>query len=243
VIELKNAGSPALSPDGRHIAFSVETTDGQENRYDSEIGLSRDGRPAFQLTQTADGSSGNYKWSPDGRWLAFTADRGDKNQLYLISPEGGEARRLTDIDEGAGNYEWSPDGTQIALTITEPEAEDLKAREKRYGAFEVDDAEYRMTHRWLIDVDPAAKPDPQRLTEGDAFTVGSFDWSPDGTRIAFDHRPDPLINSSVYTDLSVLDVDTRTIRPLVQQPGYDGGPMWSPDGAWVLFNTATGGSA
>jgi len=58
---------------------------------------------------------------------------------------------------------------------------------KKDGEYEVVDQDHRMTHLHVIDL--AAKK-PRRLTEG-AFTVGSFDWSPDGAEIVFDHRKSP----------------------------------------------------
>ena len=91
VLSLKAIGSPALSPDGRLVAFTVRTTDWKENRYDSEIWLSRDGATPIQLTRTTKGGSSSPRWSPDGRWIGFLADRGEKQQVPLtVAIEGGE---------------------------------------------------------------------------------------------------------------------------------------------------------
>jgi hypothetical protein len=88
-----------------------------------------------------------------------------------------------------------------------------KERDKQYGAFEIVDEDYRMTHLHVIDVDPAAThpAKPRRLTSG-AFTVGSFNWSPDSAAIAFDHRVDPNANNSHTGDISVLTVADGAIR-------------------------------
>ena len=240
VLSLRSVGSPVISPDGRHILYTVRETNWEKNRYDTEIWLYKQGKEPFQLTRTADGSSTSPAWSPDGKWISFTSSRDEKRQIYLISPDGGEAFKLTDHEEGIDYYLWSPDGKKIAFTSTEPESERAKSREKQYGRFAVEDAEYRLTHLWVFDFDPEDPCEPSRLTEGDEFTVGSFRWSPDSTRIAFDHRPDPLINSYTKSDISVLDVDSGALSPLVTQAGSDGGPMWSPDGKWILFSTKMG---
>jgi dipeptidyl aminopeptidase/acylaminoacyl peptidase len=78
-----------------------------------------------------------------------------------------------------------------------------------------------------------------RLTSG-AFTVTGFQWSPDGTRIAIEHRRDPLISSSSTADISVLTVATKELRPVVTGPGFDGAPLWSPDSRWLVYSTNSG---
>ncbi len=241
VLSLKSVGSPVISPDGKDVLFTVTQADWDKNRYDTEVWLSRGGSAPFQLTQTTDESSNSPSWSPDGRWIAFLANRdGQAKQIYLISPAGGEAARLTNHKEGVNAYEWCPSGRSIAFTATEPESQESKGREKQYGKFQVEDAEYRMTHLWLVAVDPGKTPEAKRLTSGGNFTVGGFSWSPDGKKIAFDHRPDPLINSRPKSDISILDVDSGKITPLVTQAGSDGNPGWSPDGQWIAFSTSMG---
>jgi dipeptidyl aminopeptidase/acylaminoacyl peptidase len=90
-----------------------------------------------------------------------------------------------------------------------------------------------------VDFDASADPaEPRRLTGVDdpgEFTVADLEWSPAGDAIAFTHRPDPLINSWTRTDISVVDVESAEVRPLVTAPSYQSGPVWSPDGEWVLF--------
>jgi dipeptidyl aminopeptidase/acylaminoacyl peptidase len=241
VLGLRSVGSPEISPCGKHILFTVRQTDWEKNTYDSEVWLSRDGAEPFQLTRTTDESSLSPSWSPDGRWIAFVAKRdGKTRQIYLISPAGGEAFKLTDHKEGIDSYEWSPDGKKIAFTSTEPESKESKAREKQYGRFAIEDAEYRMTHLWILDVEPGKIAESKRLTSGDEFTVVNFNWSPDGKKIAFAHGPDPLVESGPKTDISILDVESKKISPLVTQPGSDNTPVWSPDGQWIAFSTRMG---
>jgi dipeptidyl aminopeptidase/acylaminoacyl peptidase len=241
VLGLKSVGSPVISPDGKDILFTITQPDWEKNRYDTEIWLSRGGAAPFPLTQTTDESSTSPSWSPDGRWIAFLANRdGKATQVYLINSQGGEAVKLTEHKEGVNSYEWSPSGRTIAFTSTEPQSKEMKAREKQYGKFEVEDAEHRMTHLWLVAVEPGKTAEAKRLTSGTDFTVGGFSWSPDGRKIAFDHRPDPLINSGPKSDISILDVESKKITPLVTQMGSDSNPCWSPDGQWIGFSTRLG---
>ena len=279
VISLRSAGGGAISPDGRNVVFGVRTTDWQGNRFDNELWIARDGEQPFQLTRTDKGNSGNARWSPDGRWIAFLADRGNKQQVFLIRPSGGEAQPVTDHKEGIASFRWAPDGKRIAFTAVEPEDKDRKDRVERYGDYAVEDAEYRMTHLWVVDVAPdlwpspaeapcprpgggsdtavarsdtarggAAKagtrcaelPKPRRLTESAAYTVTGFDWSPDGASIAFGHQRDPLINSGSTADISIIDVATRRVRPLVTTAGGDFFAVWSPDSRSIVYSSAAG---
>jgi dipeptidyl aminopeptidase/acylaminoacyl peptidase len=240
VLSLKSLGSPSISPDGTSILYTVHQADWDKNRYDTEIWLQREGQEPFQLTRTTDGSSSGPAWSPNGKWISFLSSRDEENQIYLISPWGGEAFPLTDHKEGVSTYRWSPDGTQIVFSAQEPKSKESEVRELQYGRFAEEDSEYRLSHLWIMDVDPDNSSKPRPLTSGKEFTVSSFRWSPDGKQIVFDHRPDPLINSYTLTEISFLDVKTKETTLLVKQPQSASSPRWSPDGRFILFNTKLG---
>ena len=239
-ISLESASGPRISPDGTMIAYSVGTTEWEANRFDREIWLAPTGGEPFQLTRTEDGSSTGHRWSPDGSWLGFIADRGDGAQIYLIRPEGGEATRLTSHDGGIRSFRFSPDGGRIAFTATDPAPDDFEEREESYGDYAVEDTDFRMAHLWVTEVRAGAES--RRLTEGDGFTVGTFDWSPDGSEIAFDHTPTPQVNSSRHADISVVEVATGAVRTLAADSGRQRGPLWSPDGGQILFTTSADAS-
>ena len=84
VLSLKSAGNPIISPDGKHVLYSVNSTDWKNNRYDSEIWLSQNGGTPFQLTRTEKGSSSGYVWAPNSDWILFRANRDGSTQLWAI---------------------------------------------------------------------------------------------------------------------------------------------------------------
>ncbi|HEV8345392.1 MAG TPA: S9 family peptidase [Vicinamibacterales bacterium] len=234
ILSLKRAGSPEISPDGRLVAYTVRETNWDDNAYETEIWLADPRAGTTRQLTNAKKSSQSPAWSPDGSKLAFTSDRTDKPQIYLINPQAGEAEALTTLEDGVSRFAWSPDGTRIAYTATDPKSDAIKDREKKYGEFQVVDQDHRMTQLFVLDV---ATKKTRPLASG-AFTVGSFAWSPDGTRIAFDHRinSDPANGGSA--DISIVRVDDNSIRKLVTQDGPDSNPVWSPDGSRIAFTTA-----
>jgi len=235
LISLERVGAPAISPNGELVAYTVRDTNWDDNTYHTEIWLAdvKSGQTR-QLTNNAKKSSTSPAWAPDGRMLAFAADRDDKRQIYVIDPHGGEARKLTSAEEGVGSFVWSPDGRSIAYTSTDPKTAADKEREKTYGDFDVIGDGYRMSHLWVFDV---ATKKARRLTSG-PFTVGQFSWSPDGTRIAFDHRINSANANGGSADISVVTVADGTVKHLVTQEGPDSSPVWSPDGSTIAFESA-----
>ena len=154
VISMRSVVGVSLSPDGRTVAFTVQTTDWNENRYDIEVWLSRNGSKPFQATNTSKGSSTGAMFSPDGQWLSFLANRGNKNQIHVMRLDGGEAFVVTKEDEGISGYEWHPSGTKFIFQKPEKEDKTKKEREKRYGGYETDDKEFTREHLWTIDFAP-----------------------------------------------------------------------------------------
>jgi dipeptidyl aminopeptidase/acylaminoacyl peptidase len=240
---LRSAGGPAISPDGRRVAYTIMETDFDQDAYVTQIWLMDVGSgQAIQLTRGKRSSSGPA-WSPDGRSIAFTSSRADdKPQVFVINPDGGEAVQLTKAETGVGGFDWSRDGKTIAFTSSDPVSGEAKARKDYYGDYDVVRREYAFTHLWTVDVAEALRaPRPgRRRTSGRAFTVQGFDWSPDGTRIAFSGPADPDLINGGTSDIYVLDLANDAVRKIVDQPGPDSSPLWSPDGRSILFSTVMG---
>src|SRR5436853_7130723 len=132
ILSLKRAGSPAISPDGRWVAYTVRETNWDDNAYETEIWLADVATGSTRQLTNAKKSSQSPAWSPDGSRLAFTSDRTDKRQIYLINPAGGEAEPLTTLEDGVGSFAWAPDGKSIAYAATEPKSAAVKDREKKF---------------------------------------------------------------------------------------------------------------
>jgi dipeptidyl aminopeptidase/acylaminoacyl peptidase len=113
------------------------------------------------------------------------SDRDGKRQVYVLSLDGGEAEAVTTSDTGVNAFDWAPDGTRIAFTQADAKPAAMKARDERDGEYEIVEEDRAFTHLHVVDL---VTRKVERLTSGD-FVVGSFEWSPDATRLAFDHAP------------------------------------------------------
>ena len=234
VINLKRVGTPAISPNGRHVAFTIRETNWDNNAYETEIWIGDAATGQSRQLTNARGSSLQPAWSHDGHWLAFISDRDGKRQLHRIAVRGGEAERLTSGEEGVTSFAWSPSGNEIAFTMQDPVSDAIKEREKRFGEIRIEDQDQRYTHLHLLEV---ATKTTEQLTKGN-FVVGSFDWSPDGRQIAFDHRATSDPADGGTADISVVLPATGAVSVAVAQEGPDSNPHWSPDGTELAFVTS-----
>ncbi len=234
LINLKRVGSPVVSPNGQQVAFTIREANWDENAYETEIWIGEAATGQSRQVTNARKSSLQPAWSPDGAWLAFVSDRDGKRQLYRIAVRGGEAERITNTDDGLNAFTWSPSGKQIAFTMQDAVSDAVKEREKRWGDIRIEDQDQRFTHLYVLDLETKAT---RQLTKG-SFVVGSFDWSPDGTQIAFDHRATSDPADSGTADISIVSVDAGTVNVAVAQEGPDNNPRWSPDGRQIAFVTA-----
>ncbi len=234
VINLKRVGAPAISPNGRQVAYTIRETNWDENAYETEIWIGDAATGKSRQLTNARKSSSQPAFSRDGAWLGFVSDRDGKRQLYRIAPAGGEAEKLTASEDGISNFAWSPTGQEIAFTMIDPVSDLIKERDQRWGDIRIEDQDQRYTHLHLFDV---ATRTTRQLTRGN-FVVGSFSWSPDGRQIAYDHRTssDPADGSTA--DISIVHAATGESQVVVAQEGPDSNPRWSPDGSQLAFVTA-----
>jgi len=117
---------PQVSPDGQWIAYGVGTIDAEKDKRDSDLWMvSWDGAQRVRLTSTPEAGESRPRWSPDAKYLAFLASRGDEEerkkgaQVWLLNRAGGEAQKLTDIKGGVADYAWSPDAKRLVLVVND----------------------------------------------------------------------------------------------------------------------------
>ncbi|MFO1216067.1 MAG: S9 family peptidase [Burkholderiaceae bacterium] len=237
----------------------------QDNRSRSTLWLlSTLGGKARALTHCGD-KDAQPQWSPKGDLIAFVAKReqqgvkDDEAQLYLIAPDGGEARRIGQVATGVEAFAWFPDGRRIAfVSWVWPELKGMQAQEKAMKAFKgrkesgyvTSQAQYRhwdshlpmgrVPHLLVMDTRTGRVRD---LFEGQRFELvrsdpdrHAFDISPDGRRIVFAHDDATEKLAGNCFALAEIELKDRRVRELARDPAWDmGAPRYSPDGERIAF--------
>ena len=215
-----------LSPDGNSVVIAAERADWDQQIFRSDLWLYHDDRKGGALIQlTQSGHDSDPKWSPDGRWIAFLSERksptekdgdsdsdsdakGEPAQIYLISPNGGEAFPITEGEEEVHTFSWSADSQTIYFATRQPWS---KTQKDNYKKDWKDVVQYRTAERgdmiFAFDLSTAltrhaAAPSQVRKKEGDSdkapdltpgarslattpLRVDSLVTSPDGRKLAF----------------------------------------------------------
>jgi dipeptidyl aminopeptidase/acylaminoacyl peptidase len=252
ILGLKTVSDPRVSPDGRSVAYVVESLNPERDAYQTDVWLVPTAGGEARALASSSASDDTPRWSPDGRFVAFLSERprpggkpdderetkGDeaKRQIWLIRPDGGEAVPLSAAPGSVSALEWSADGRTIAFLAREPKSEARRKREKEKDDAWTPSELYPWSRLWLIDVATKAA---RQLTSG-ALHVTSFSMSPDGARVAFAGQATPLIPDNFRSELYVVDAAGGAPSLLVERKGPDTSPAWSPDGRWIAFASQDG---
>ena len=233
IYELHLAGNPQVSPDGSKIVYEVQTIDKESDEYRSTLWLIDGDAEPRKLT------SGRWKdtspaFSPDGNKLAFTSNRNETSQIFVMPIDGGEAEAVTEIESGVGQFVWSPDSTKFAFTSRiAPEKEgdsDVKVITSAYYKFDgmgfIDD---KASHIFIVDI---ASGKHEQLTDG-AFNHGQIAFAPNGYEIAFIANRNTDWDTSRVADLWTMDIHSKQMRLLSDGKGYWRSPAYSPSGRWL----------
>jgi dipeptidyl aminopeptidase/acylaminoacyl peptidase len=182
VMEMRSVSAGQLSPDGGRVVYTVGVPHWKSGKVYTDIfvGDAATGR-IRQMTFTRDKNETAPQWARDGRAFAFLSDREGSQQLYLMSVEGGEARKLTDAKDGVQAFVFSHDGKWLA-----------------FSAGKVEDRQLSLID--LVSEDLAVTALPRHATP-----IRDFAFSEDGRRLFFT-SPDRVDKDDVKRKEKKFDV-------------------------------------
>jgi dipeptidyl aminopeptidase/acylaminoacyl peptidase len=236
----ENAGDPQISPDGKWVVYTVTSVDQKTNRRMSRIWVAAlDGsNPAMPYTSEAV-SSTSPKWSPDGRFVAFLSAREQgRPQIWVLSRNGGEARKVTNLENGASSFEWSPDSARfVCLTRTGPtQNKNSDVRHYTHADYKFNDTGWFDEKRSHIVIVNARSGGSQQITDGDDWNDTDPHWSPDSSKIAFvSNRTGHEFDFDHNSDVWVISANGGPLTKISDHEGPDSSPRWSPDGKRIAF--------
>ena len=150
----------------------------------------------------------NPRFSPDGRWIAFSSDREGNMDVYVIPTGGGAVKRLTIHSADDTVLDWGPDGKRILFASQR--GEDF------------------MGKLYVVSIDGGLPRD----AGPDMGVTGSF--SPDGTKLAVNRKAQAYwrkyYRGAYQSDVTVMDLAKKTFKDLTKFEGMDSWPLWSRDG-------------
>ena len=258
LIAMHRIAEAELSPDGKWVAYTVATPDMDANRNTTNIWMAPvAGGDAVQLTRT--GKDSSPKWSPDGRTIAFLSARSGDSQVYLLPLEGGEAHPISKLSTGADIVKWSPDGKTILFTSSVfPDCKDDACNKKRdeenqKNPVKAHVAEHLLYRHWthwnegkhshVFVIASDGGGEAKDLTAGANYDVppdqrgedADINFSPDSKEICFTAVTDKVEAISTNGDLFVVPVSGGEPKRITTQPGFDGNPVYSPDGKYIAY--------
>ena len=238
VINMRSVGSPAVSPDGKWLLYTLSVPDWKAGKRFSHIYLvSMDDGVAStrQMTFSKDKDETSPRWSRDSRFFVFASNReapasaATENQLFLMRPDGGEAHKITEAKGGVGEFALSRDGQWLAFLAGKKGEQQL----------------------WAVRISEIDSPKPVQITKH-STPIESFQFSPDSQRIYFlapdafdksdqervEKKFDVTINNPDLPPVHLWAIDPMSKQETRLTSGNDysvNGVTISKDSKWIGF--------
>ncbi|WP_409301065.1 prolyl oligopeptidase family serine peptidase [Peribacillus sp. SCS-155] len=246
LFKLKSVTDPQLSPDGKMAVFVQTEIDEKTEKYYSNLYVYDFSAKTLKQWTYGQHRHSSPRWSPDGQFLAFLSNRSGKNQLYIMSVLGGEAKQLTDLENGATKPIWSPGSDKIlSSSFVTAGGSLLDTKKEKNDKNDIKTAKIydRIKYKWdgrgyfdnkhqhLFTVDIESE-EIDILAEGELdYTPCS--WSPDGKQITYSTDESEDRDYNLLSDVFILDIESKKSKKITSSTGFFGDAEWSPDGKYI----------
>ncbi|HLJ17881.1 MAG TPA: S9 family peptidase [Bryobacteraceae bacterium] len=262
MMHIARIGDPQVAPNGKTIAFTVQTMDVSNNSKLTQIYVvPLDGGSPRQITH--DGSQNDRpRWTPDSNHIVYTSNRTGLSEIWMIDADGNNAKQITALSTEASGELVSPDGKKILflsrvypdcgaatsfdegcnrVKLEAEKSSKVKARVyttllyRHWTEWQTN----RRQHLMTASIDGSGVMD---LTPGShdvpPFSLGGPDdyaISPDSSEVAYAMNSDPEPAISTNSDIYVVPIGGGESKKITVNPAADNSPQYSPDGKYLAY--------
>lgn len=234
LMALQTINDVRISPAGDRVAYTVSTPSVERNAHEPALFIvsATGGTPkrvaaTYQIFTPALPAP-RLRWLPDGKTVSVLVQGQGGPQVATINPDNDNVTIITSAPTGVSGYEWSPDGRFVAYLSRDAAGPAPIANKVGSNP--------PATRLWVQPLGDKAAP--RVLTPTDRFVDGMA-WAPDSTEIAYAFAPFSGFLAPYSTKIFAAPINGGTARPIIDRPGMNVSPQYSPDGKRLSFITTS----
>lgn len=251
-------GNPALSPDGKNLAFTTTYYNLQENKGTTHLYVvSTEGGEPKRLTNGV-GSDSNPQWASDNQTINFLSTETGTSQLWEVKMDGTGLKQISNVDGDIDGFMISNDGTKILYAKAvkmENLTADIHPDMAKANVRIIDNLMYRhfdywedgsYSHIFVADIKDGKLQNDKDINEGEkwdtpmatSFEIDEVQWSPDGKSIVYCSKKlyGKEYAVSTNSDIYIYNLESgKTENITTGNLGYDRKPSYSPNGQYIAW--------
>jgi len=249
-----------VTPDNSKILYGITYYNIKNNKGNRDLYIIPiTGEEPVNLTNSPNGEYSGT-WRPDGNKIGYLSAKNGAMQLWEMDPDGKNQKQITNVEEGINGFKYSPDMTKILYVKNVKLDKDIhdiypdlplaNARIEEDLMYRHWDTwhDYKYSHIFIADYNNGTVSNPKDIMENEIFDsplnpfggMEQINWSPDSKKIAYTCKK---LKGKAYTlstnsEIYIYNIDNeKTINLTENLMGYDIGPVFSPDGTKIAWES------